>query len=46
MSVDDSSATTYVAGGSGVDRSLFRIPFSRRTTSWIARPAKAVFAQP
>jgi hypothetical protein len=36
----------YVAGGSGVERSRLRIPLSRRSTSWIASPAKAVFAHP
>ena len=36
----------YVAGGSGVERSRLRIPFSRRRTTWIASPANAVFAQP
>ena len=36
----------YVVAGSGVARSRLRIPSSRRTTSWIASPANAVFAQP
>ena len=45
-SVDTSSAATYVDAGSGVARSRLRIAASRRTTSWIARPANAVFAQP
>ncbi len=33
-------------GGSGVERSRFRIPYSRRTTSVIASPANAVLAAP
>ena len=32
--------------GSGVARSRFRTPLSRRITSVIASPANAVFAQP
>ena len=36
----------YVGGGSGVARSRFRIPPSRRITSVIASPANAVLAQP
>ena len=40
------AAAMYVAGGSGVERSRLRIPFSRRSTSWIASPAKAVLAHP
>ena len=46
ISVETSSAAMYVAAGSGVARSRFRIACSRRTTSVIARPANAVFAQP
>ncbi len=46
ISVDASVAAMYVVADSGVARSRFRIPSSRRTTSWIARPANAVFAQP
>ena len=45
-SVETSSAATYVDAGSGVARSRLRIAFSRRMTSWMARPANAVFAQP
>ena len=41
-----SIAATYVDAGSGVARSRLRIASSRRTTSLIARPANAVFAQP
>ena len=35
-----------VAAGRGVDRSRFRTPDSRRTTSVIASPPSAVFAAP
>ena len=46
ISVEVSSAATYIDAGSGVARSRFRIAVSRRITSWMARPANAVFAQP
>ena len=46
INVDASTAAMYVCAGSGVARSRFRIPISRRVTSWIASPANAVFAQP
>jgi len=44
ISVDTSVAAMYVVAESGVARRRFRMPSSRRTTSWIARPANAVFA--
>src|SRR5205823_7093157 len=46
ISVETRSEPTYVAGGRGVERRRLRIPLSRRITSWIASPAKAVFAHP
>ena len=36
----------YAEDGSGVERSRFRIPASRRPTRMIASPANAVFAAP
>ncbi len=44
--VETSTAPRYVAAGSGVARTRFRIPPSRRMTSVIASPPKVVFAQP
>ena len=44
--VEHSTAPRYVAVGNGVARIRFRRPLSRRMTSMIASPAKAVFAHP
>ncbi len=44
--VDPRTAARYAAGGRGVERRRFRIPPSRRITSWMAIPEKAVFATP
>jgi hypothetical protein len=44
--VDVSVAPRYVAPGSGVARMRFSTPDSRRSTSVIASPPKAVFAMP
>ena len=45
-SVEQSTAARYVVLGSGVARIRFSTPLSRRITSVIARPAKAVLAHP
>ena len=44
--VDSSTEARYIGAGSGVERRRLSRPDSRRITSWIVRPAKAVFAAP